>query len=110
MPLAPSLFCTTMQRIAVDMLGDVLGEQPAFDVGRAAGREVDQQRQPLALVERLVGARGETVATTIAMTTESARTMPFLLISPRAGARGSGQGSGDQVSGQRRLPMISPDP
>ena len=45
------------RRIAVDMLDDVARKQPAFDVGRPAGREVDQQREPLALVERLLGAR-----------------------------------------------------
>src|SRR5579862_2012184 len=39
------------------MLGDVLGQEPALYVGRPAGREVDQKRQPLALVERLLGAR-----------------------------------------------------
>ena len=44
-------------RLAVDVLGDVLGQQPALDVGRAAGREVDQQREPLALVERLLRDR-----------------------------------------------------
>ena len=44
-------------RLALDVLGDVPREQPALDVGRAAGREVDQHGQPLALVEGIVGAR-----------------------------------------------------
>jgi hypothetical protein len=34
---------------------DVLGEHPSFDVGRPAGREVDQEGEPLALVEGVVG-------------------------------------------------------
>ena len=42
-------------RIAGDVPADVFGEQAAFDVGRPADGEVDQERQPLALVERLVG-------------------------------------------------------
>ena len=39
------------------MLDDVLGEQAAFDVARAAGRKIDQQREPLSLIERLLRAR-----------------------------------------------------
>src|SRR4029453_17577907 len=42
------------ERLPCDMLGDVLAEQPALDIARAAGREVDQQREALALVERLL--------------------------------------------------------
>ena len=41
--------------LALDMLDQVLGEQKSFDVGRPAGGEIDQQRDPLAFVE---GVRG----------------------------------------------------
>ena len=40
--------------LALEMPGDMPREQPALDVGRAAGREVDQHRKPLAFVERLL--------------------------------------------------------
>ena len=57
MPLAPSLFCTMSSGLPAMCLTMCLAKKPALDVGRAAGREVDQKRQPLALVERLLGAR-----------------------------------------------------
>jgi hypothetical protein len=31
------------------------GEQPAFDIARSAGREVDQQGETFALVEWIIG-------------------------------------------------------
>jgi hypothetical protein len=40
---------------AVEVLAEMLDQQPSLDVARPAGREVDQQGQPLALVERIVG-------------------------------------------------------
>ena len=42
--------------IAVDEPADMAREQPALDVGGPAGAVVDQHREPLALVERLVCA------------------------------------------------------
>ena len=36
---------------AVDVLGEVLGEQPPLDVGRSTNREVDDKVEPLAFVE-----------------------------------------------------------
>src|SRR5262249_8007585 len=39
---------------AVDMLNEMLGDQPALDVGRPAGCEVDDEVEPLALVERVL--------------------------------------------------------
>src|SRR5262249_53451761 len=45
-------------RMAVDVLDQVFGEQAALDVGRAAGSEVDQHGEALALVERLLRLRG----------------------------------------------------
>ena len=44
-------------RLAGDVLAEMLGEQPALDVGRPAGREVDQHREPLALVVGLLRLR-----------------------------------------------------
>jgi len=41
--------------LPLDVLGQMLREQAAFDIGRPAGREVDQHGDPLALVERLLG-------------------------------------------------------
>ena len=46
--------------LALDMLDQVFGEQASFDVGRPAGGEIDQQRNALALVERLRGVEGGT--------------------------------------------------
>ena len=46
-------------RLAGDVLGEMLGEQPALDVGRPAGREVDQHREPLALVVGLLRGGAE---------------------------------------------------
>jgi hypothetical protein len=43
-------------RLTVQVAGEMLGEQAALDVGRTAGGEVDQDREPLALVERILGA------------------------------------------------------
>ena len=43
--------------LAVDVAGEMLGEQAPLDVGRPAGGEIDQDREPLALVERIVGMR-----------------------------------------------------
>jgi len=44
-------------RRAVDMPSQIFREQPALDVGRPAGGEVDQQGEALALVERLLRTR-----------------------------------------------------
>ena len=44
-------------RRAVDVLDEVPREHAGVDVGGGAGVEVDQQRQPLALVERLLRRR-----------------------------------------------------
>ena len=44
-------------RLAFDVARKMLGEQAALDVGRAAGSEVDQDGEPLALVEGIVGVR-----------------------------------------------------
>jgi hypothetical protein len=43
--------------LAVDVLHQIFGEQTALDIGGPAGREVDQQGQPLAFVEGLISAR-----------------------------------------------------
>src|SRR5262249_59058960 len=45
-------------RVAVDVVHQIFRGQAAVDVGRAAGREVDQHGQALALVERLLRLRG----------------------------------------------------
>src|SRR2546425_680182 len=37
------------------VLDAMLGQKPALDVGRAAGGEVDDEREPLALVVGLIG-------------------------------------------------------
>jgi hypothetical protein len=42
-------------RLAGDVARNVFGEQPAFDVGRTADREVDENVQPLPGIEWLVG-------------------------------------------------------
>ena len=42
--------------LPLDMLADVAREQPALDVGRPAGGEVDQRGEALAFVEGIVGA------------------------------------------------------
>ena len=42
-------------RRAVDMAGEMPGEQAALDVGRSAGGEVDQDSETFALVEGIVG-------------------------------------------------------
>ena len=42
-------------RRAIDVAGEMLGEQAALDVGRSAGSEVDQDGEPFALVEGIVG-------------------------------------------------------
>src|SRR5262249_34526003 len=41
---------------AVDMPGEMLGQQAPLDIGRSAGGEVDDEREPLALVVGLVRA------------------------------------------------------
>src|SRR5215475_15212891 len=43
-------------RRAVDVAGEVLGEQATLDVGRPAGSEVDQDVETLAGVEGIIGA------------------------------------------------------
>src|SRR5262249_27347897 len=45
-------------RRAVDVAGEVLGEQATLDVGRPAGCEVDQHGETLAGLEGIVGAGG----------------------------------------------------
>ena len=48
-------------RPALDVIGQMLGEQPPLDIGRSPGREVDEHGQPLAFVVGIVGEgrRGE---------------------------------------------------
>src|SRR5262245_2076716 len=54
-PPAPSLFCTMMPGApSIDVLDEVLGDQPPLDVGRPAGREVDDEVEALAFVERVL--------------------------------------------------------
>jgi hypothetical protein len=44
---------------AVDVLDQMLGENPALDISGPAGGEVDQHREPLALVVGLLRMRVE---------------------------------------------------
>ena len=66
--------------LALDVAREMLGEQAALDVGRPAGGEVDQDGEPLALVEGIVGEslrRGEREKAQNAMT---ARTKGILIL------------------------------
>src|SRR5262249_7619395 len=44
--------------LTLDVAGKMLGKQPALDVGRPAGGEVDQDGEALAAVERFIGRGG----------------------------------------------------
>jgi hypothetical protein len=44
--------------MALDVLCEMPGQEAALDVGRPAGGEVDDEREPLAFVEWLVGGGG----------------------------------------------------